>query len=286
MRRLNSIVVLALTAFILFSCSKEEIMPDTPKAYPKEITIDNWEEFVDAPEEVIHKLEMIEQEAMAPVSSSGEGESIANRVVQSGFLFGKIQAIGAGINPNSNYMGHTTVRISAGSQQYFGLASTSQVYPGHNWFVPNISNGTVCMFYQGQTGGFNISYWLNGVSSVDLVKIRRHTTGIQPFTQLWQYVAADANGNGTVEEADIDLLTDLILQRVNSLPAMYSDNYSQPIVYFPQSLYSIIQSDLATRVQWLPSFGPGTCNPNNDSVDRYAIKRGDLSGNWNRNLDL
>ncbi len=44
---------------------------------------------------------------------------------------------------------------------------------------------------------------LNGPSSFDLVLLAQHLTGTQPFTENWQWVAADTDLNGLVDSADL-----------------------------------------------------------------------------------
>lgn len=59
---------------------------------------------------------------------------------------------------------------------------------------------------------------LNGVSTYDLYLIRQHLNGTQPFTQAWQYIAADANNDGEVSGADTLDLYNLILGIYTELP--------------------------------------------------------------------
>lgn len=41
------------------------------------------------------------------------------------------------------------------------------------------------------------------VTTTDLVLLHKHVTGTQPFTETWQWIAADADHNGKVESADV-----------------------------------------------------------------------------------
>lgn len=58
---LKMVAVVGLATGLLVSCSK----PVNQQVYPNEITLDNWEEFVNAPEEVINDLIEKEQKAVA-----------------------------------------------------------------------------------------------------------------------------------------------------------------------------------------------------------------------------
>lgn len=51
----------------------------------------------------------------------------------------------------------------------------------------------------------------NGLSTLDLVKIKRHILGTAPFEEPWQYIAADVNNSGTITNADLILIRQVIL---------------------------------------------------------------------------
>ncbi len=53
--------------------------------------------------------------------------------------------------------------------------------------------------------------YLDGVSTMDIVKMQRHILGIEPFKLPWHYLAADVNGDKRVTAADISALRKLIL---------------------------------------------------------------------------
>jgi hypothetical protein len=52
---------------------------------------------------------------------------------------------------------------------------------------------------------------LNGVTTQDLVLIKKHLLNQEPFTEPWQYVAADANQDGKITTYDVVLIQKLIL---------------------------------------------------------------------------
>jgi len=51
----------------------------------------------------------------------------------------------------------------------------------------------------------------NGVSTLDLILIQKHLLGIKPFDNVYDYIAADGNGNGTISAADLFELRKLVL---------------------------------------------------------------------------
>ncbi len=109
-----------------------------------------------------------------------------------------------------------------------------------------------------------------GVTTLDLLLIRRNILGITPLDSPYKLIAADANNSGTVTTLDITLLRRLILRIENTLPAglwrfIPSDfqftNVSQPWFYPQSRQYNNLQND-----------APGQ--------DFMAIKVGDVNNSW------
>ena len=59
---------------------------------------------------------------------------------------------------------------------------------------------------------------LDGVTTLDLVKISKHILDIELFTQAWQFQAADVNCSGTVTTTDIVQARKVILGITDTLP--------------------------------------------------------------------
>jgi hypothetical protein len=59
---------------------------------------------------------------------------------------------------------------------------------------------------------------LNGVSTYDLVLLSKHIYGIEPFTEPWQWVAADANRDGQITLEDSVVIRKLILGEYTDFP--------------------------------------------------------------------
>jgi hypothetical protein len=59
---------------------------------------------------------------------------------------------------------------------------------------------------------------LNGVSTLDLIRIQKHLLGITPFTSPYEYLAADANRNNNVTVIDLLELRKLLLGLYQTLP--------------------------------------------------------------------
>lgn len=111
----------------------------------------------------------------------------------------------------------------------------------------------------------------NGVSTFDIVKIQQHILGTAPFAHYWQYIAADANGSGTVTTADLVAIRSLILHNVDSFPSGVTSWRFVPADYVfpdPQQPFPI----------------PQVINLNDLTEDHFfvdfiGIKTGDVSGN-------
>ncbi|MEL7401640.1 MAG: hypothetical protein AAFN68_13860, partial [Pseudomonadota bacterium] len=176
----------------------------------------------------------------------------------------------------------TLVQMVGTSSTGNSFSDPAPFFSGQNWFISNLLPANLCFYHQGITSGsYPQTEWVNGVSTFDLVVIQRHILGITPFTELWQYLAADVDGSGVVDGTDINIIRDLILAIRTDLPPMLTGTYNQPVIYFPQGDYAALQANLAANLPFITSFYPVlTCQANNTDSDRFAIKRGDLNGNW------
>jgi hypothetical protein len=74
---------------------------------------------------------------------------------------------------------------------------------------------------------------LNGVVAYDLQRIQNHINGTQPFTEPWQWVAADANRNNVVDAFDLEELNKLILGIYIDLPNNNSWRFVRDDYVFP-----------------------------------------------------
>ena len=111
----------------------------------------------------------------------------------------------------------------------------------------------------------------NGVSTFDLVLIRRHILGLQPLDSPYKIIAADANHDEKITTFDIVQLTRLILELITELPGNSSwrfvdgtYNFTDPTMplleNFPDSVYLNMVSE------------------DRNDLDFVAIKVGDVNG--------
>jgi hypothetical protein len=109
---------------------------------------------------------------------------------------------------------------------------------------------------------------LNGVSTLDLIRIQKHLLGITPFTTPYEFIAADANRSNSVTAIDLIELRKLILGIYPTLPRNTSwrfGNAKQELdISNPWSLQEVI------GIEYLTS--------DLQDVDFTGIKIGDLNG--------
>lgn len=76
-------------------------------------------------------------------------------------------------------------------------------------------------------------YPLNGVTSYDIARLIRHMNGIEPFTEPWQWVAADANRDNVVNSQDSLLFRQLIQGVITEFPNNNSWRFVREDYVFP-----------------------------------------------------
>ncbi|HEX5624721.1 MAG TPA: T9SS type A sorting domain-containing protein, partial [Saprospiraceae bacterium] len=64
--------------------------------------------------------------------------------------------------------------------------------------------------------------YMEGISTLDIVKIQRHILGLEPFAMPWHYIAADVTGDHRVTSADVANIRKLIL----GVDGKYKNNFS------------------------------------------------------------
>jgi len=77
----------------------------------------------------------------------------------------------------------------------------------------NLEKGTNCFLK-----GYKNDDVLNGVSTLDLIRIQKHLLGIEPFTSLHQYIAADINRSANVSVIDLLDLRKVLLGIYTDFP--------------------------------------------------------------------
>jgi len=109
---------------------------------------------------------------------------------------------------------------------------------------------------------------LNGVNVVDLVLIQKHLLGLEPFTSLQQFVAADINRSGIVSVMDLVDLRKLLLGIHAEFPRNTSWRFGLLLQDFSTSDISHFQ-----EVKFIESQEADV-----HDVNFIGIKTGDLNG--------
>lgn len=260
LRFTSQVATLALFAMIMVivsSCSKEIV----EKQYPAELTIDNWQEFVDAPQELIDELGRKDREqqmrnapALPPEMELGTSLSSASKTT----VCGRVQAIGSQGWVNIAQVAVFNPENSCG-------AETDNSQGGDNYCFPDFctdNNLQKCLEYATPT--------LNGVTTYDLVLIQRHVLNINPFTYWWQMCAADVNLDGQVTTSDIVAIQQVILGVNNSFPGVPAVRFAYEI---PYNAYEDIWQNWGV---YAPMY-EGNCTYGDDF---RAIKSGDVNASW------
>ena len=118
---------------------------------------------------------------------------------------------------------------------------------------------------------------LNGVSTYDIVILRKHVLGIEPLTNPYRIIAADANNSGSVTALDMAEIRKAILYINDGFPANKSWR-------FVDGSYTFLDPTNPLDEPW-----PEVRNVNNFAGDLsflnfVAVKIGDLTGNAVPNL--
>lgn len=252
---LKMATVVAIAASITFSCTKE-----VATVYPSEITMENWKDFVHAPDEVIERFVTEELESRVMTAAVEDRDLSQGRAWQ----LGRVRAWSGTSSYTGNWQGIQSVLVTNGN-------ATSPTNSNGYYIVNTANTGTnqVCMNYNTAA--------LNGVSTLDLVIIQRHILGISPFENVVdatdaarRYVASDVNHDGSIDSDDIDAIRETILGITTALPG-------NNMTFVPEG-----DMDLALVTDpWGLSFLQNNCR-NNASyhMNRYAVKMGDVSGNF------
>ncbi len=277
-----------LLAFVrwLASCGKESLeesaaplaeieAPEALADYPSEITIDNWEQFIEAPKSVIDYLAAqeaaeVQRSKAATKTNRPEGTQRSS----SNWIYGSVVAY------NGAWTGIAGVTVSQGTCNTNSFAGITPNY--YLNVTSGCENAPVCMSYPTDIR--------NGVSTFDILLISRHIQAIDCFVSPQQYLAADVDRDGDIDNDDMDGIRDLVLFITNNFPT------NTPSVRFiPEEDYNDLQFSITgctVSAQALSAFGfTPDCLARNtndydndielfDNVNRRVIKTGDVSGNF------
>lgn len=238
------------------SANEAETPSDIISQYPAEITVDNWEMFVHAPDEVLqyhHEKEMAE---MSQTQDIPNISSIGKSIVSGPF---------SGWVKDADASGLAGVEVSTSGTNSSGNpcgGSINTNFLGNYTLNDDCIGPTLCMDWSAAPNTTNV------MTGSDIVRTQQHILLIQPFTHIGQYLAADVNGSGTVTTFDLVQMQKRILGLINEFPNNVDD-----VIYVESDFYEYGLNSLP----YLSTItNPGECYLSSARW-RYAIVKGDVN---------
>lgn len=181
----------------------------TLEDYPSEITLDNWEEFIYAPDHVIAHFQELEASGSQNTSAKSLSQVHTTAPPPNGPT-GLIQFYSGTIaNPGLVQFPGVTVRHCN-----YEVISNDLGNPTNYSFPGSCTGNTnICMTVEPTltSNSCDISHPLAGVTTLDILFIQKHLLGIQLFTEPAQHIAADVNRDGQITGQDIIQIRRLLL---------------------------------------------------------------------------
>jgi hypothetical protein len=116
-----------------------------------------------------------------------------------------------------------------------------------------------------------------GVTSLDLLLLRRHILGLVPFESPWQRLAADVDLQGDIGAIDVLLMRRFILGLADGFVP------GQPLFQFYPADSEF--ADLAHPWDAPQSFDYASLSTDLSEQDFFGLKLGDVDGDWSRGQD-
>ncbi len=115
--------------------------------------------------------------------------------------------------------------------------------------------------------------YMNGLSVIDMLLIKKHLLQIQPFSTPYEIIAADVNGDLTISVQDIVVIRNLIL-------GFIPDFGKTPVWQFIPKDYKFKNPNNPLREDYPISYFLPKLKTNKVALDFIAIKTGDVSLDW------
>lgn len=246
--------LVALLLLSLNACKKD----DPESGYPDELTVQNFEEFVDAPQDIVDELERKERLSLDqhnPHDIIPPDNSSSLQCPNGRDLIGNIYAY------DGTWRDIANVRVKVGRYYSYTFAN-----PDSTNYKLRVLGG-----YDSDNKKLTVNTnLLNGVSAMDLLLIRRHINGTQPFTTFLQVSAADVDGNKVVDIDDANLVQDALLGNITTFPM-------GNVTFYPEHYYTSWDDNW----QSTGAFLNGTFTNTSGGKNFYGVKRGDVNGTFN-----
>ncbi len=237
-----------------------------------------------APTNCVNGVTVIESMVDVATNPPGGDGCVANTVVTPG-SFPLCTPMLAGWVRNSNGMDIDDVDVVVNRTMPLAGCDPITIWPNNApWSWCPCDLATYRVRPQVKFGG---DAWLNGVTTWDLTLISKHLNELEPFTSLYQYIAADVDNDGRVDpdplgladSEDIIELRKLILGIYQVLPNnsswRYVDAYA-PVLPLPMEPFDPFVIPNEFRI----------LNPSNSAIDFIAVKVGDVNANHDEDIQL
>ncbi len=117
----------------------------------------------------------------------------------------------------------------------------------------------------------NLGHDVDGVNTQDLIKIQQYLLGFINYTDVWEYIASDANLNGSVSTADILKIRKLVLGKIT--------HFEKAWRYIEGFRYNAWSQSLPNPFTF-EDYRQETFNTNRNDLHFKAIKVGDVTGDY------
>ncbi len=273
---------LALTlGLCLSACQKESLneiasnnpneAPNVLSDYPEQITIKNWEQFVNAPAEVLeyhYQRGMSKEQLEIAAMSNARSTDIEDQALM---MVNRVRAFSTSFGW-ATFPGIKTSVVSSSGSTTCSSFSFFNPSGGANYTI-NCSGPRLRM----EGIGVNV---LNGLvppsgSNPDLQAIVNHILGTASLADARQYIAADAYRDGIINIFDLVAISRVQLGMDTSFPN------SPNVVFLPEGDFADLEAIVSTRAPSQLELVLYGGYPNTTSIqltDRRMIKTGDVDG--------
>lgn len=152
-----------------------------------------------------------------------------------------------------------------------GITRKAQTDAQGNFAFADIPAGSDIQIHSRRSGTYTA-----GLTTADIIRIQRQLLGLEPFTNSWEYLAADVDMSGGISTRDIVFLRRLLLGKIQELPHQHSYLFIDPNYTFANPASPYAELDLCRKVVISQAL-------QNEAVHLLAIKIGDVNQSYRAN---
>ena len=173
-----------------------------------------------------------------------------------------------GIIDNEGGEGIDEVEVNVNNGQFMEMTNSNGAY--------NLDGIPLYQNYNVKPGKNNTP--LNGVTTYDIVKIRKHILGLELLDSPYKIIAGDVNGSGELTALDLAQIRNLILLNIGEFPN------GTPSWRFVDANYIFSNPNDPLNESFPEAVDIQNLNTDLDLIDFVAIKVGDVNQNATPNL--